>query len=528
MNLLRRAIRAAFTPLERGLDAIFGPSSNPILQLGALGFFFYWIVAVSGVYLFVFFDTGTSEAYASVEYMTNEQWYLAGVMRSLHRYASDAMVLVMVVHMVREFSLDRYRGARWFTWFTGVPIIWLVFVSGITGYWLVWDRLAQYVALASAEWFDWLPIFGEPIARNFLAPDMLDDRFFTLLIFLHIAIPLILLAVLWIHLQRVARAQMNPPRRLAIATFGMMLVLSLVKPAVSHGPADLTTVAAVVRLDWFYLGMYPLLDYWSNGTVWATAAVLTLMIAALPWMPPMRRAQPAQVDLAHCNGCTWCAEDCPFNAISMEPRRDGRPFERQAVVKSSLCVSCGICAGSCPSATPFRRRVDFATGIDLPDRSLSALRDRLTELKLAGNARIVVFGCDHGVSLAGLDSGSVASIRLPCAGNLPPSFIDYVLSRNIADGVMLTGCVEGECHHRFGIPWTKARIERERDPRLRARVERSRIATCWAGAGGRQRLDAELSKLAVNLADLAPEADEGEARDSAPPKPGERRRVGIA
>ncbi len=60
---------------------------------------------------------------------------------------------------------------RWFTWMTGVPILWLIFVCGITGYWLVWDKLAQYVAMVSTEWLDHLPIFGLPIARNFLSPE---------------------------------------------------------------------------------------------------------------------------------------------------------------------------------------------------------------------------------------------------------------------------------------------------------------------------------------------------------------------
>jgi hypothetical protein len=242
MSRVKSGMRRGFLWLEDWLDRTFGPAWNPLYHLGALGFFYYWIVAVSGIYVYIFFDTGTTEAYDSIEYMTVEQWYLGGVMRSLHRYASDGMVLMMVIHILREFALDRYRGPRWFTWFTGVPVFWLVIASGITGYWLVWDKLAQYLALATTEWFDWLPIFGEPIARNFLAPSLLDDRFFTLLTFMHIAVPLILLLVLWIHLQRVSRSRIHPARGLALGTFAMLLALSLFKPAVSQGPADLARV----------------------------------------------------------------------------------------------------------------------------------------------------------------------------------------------------------------------------------------------------------------------------------------------
>ena len=168
IDAIRNALRAGFELIERPFDRLFGPALNPLAQLGALGFFFFWIVAVSGIYLFIFFDTGIERAYQSVEYITREQWFHAGVMRSFHRYASDLMVVMVVVHLLREFSLDHYRGVRWFSWFTGLPIIWLLYASGITGYWLVWDKLAQFVALVSSELLDWLPIFGEPIARNFV------------------------------------------------------------------------------------------------------------------------------------------------------------------------------------------------------------------------------------------------------------------------------------------------------------------------------------------------------------------------
>ena len=33
-------------------------------------------------------------------------------MRSLHRYSSDAMVITMALHLLREFAQDRYRGPR--------------------------------------------------------------------------------------------------------------------------------------------------------------------------------------------------------------------------------------------------------------------------------------------------------------------------------------------------------------------------------------------------------------------------------
>ena len=490
-------------PAERALDAVFGSRSNPLHNLGTLGFFFYWIVAVSGLYLYIFFDTGIPAAYDSVEALTHDQWYLGGVLRSLHRYASDGLVVVMLIHIAREFSLDRYRGARWFTWVTGTPIVWLVFASGITGYWLVWDRLAQYVAVASSELLDWLPIFGEPIASNFVSNQALDGRFFTLVIFMHIALPLFLLLVLWIHLQRLSRPRINPPRGLAVGTFVALLALSMVKPAVSQGIADLGTVAAVIRLDWFYLGLYPLLDVWSAGSVWGVVAVLSLMLMVIPLMPPMRRPAPAVVDLENCNGCTRCANDCPYNAISMEPRTDGQPFERQAVVNDSLCVGCGICAGACPTSSPFRPGTDLVPGIDLPHLPMSQIRDRIetASRSLTGDSRIIAIGCDDGPDVRALENDRIAAVRLTCIAMLPPTFLDFIIARNLADGVLIAGCGEGECQCRFGPDWTNQRFDGSRDPRLRARVPRERIARLWASKSDRRALERAADAFAQRLAD---------------------------
>ena len=516
LSATRRVLRDVFLHLEVSFDRIFGARNNPFHHLGALGYFFYWIVAVTGIYLYILFDTSLAGAYSSIEHLTHAQWYLGGVMRSLHRYASDALVVVMVLHMAREFALDRYHGMRWFAWFTGVPILWLVSAAGIGGYWLVWDRLAQYIAVMTMEWLDWLPIFGESLARNFLTVGSLGDRFFSLLVFLHIGVPLFLLFAMWIHLMRIARADVNPPRALAAGTMLTLLAVSLAKPALSQGPADLSTVVASVGLDWFYLALYPLFDLWSAGWIWLLVAGATLLIAIMPWLPRRRDPPPAVVDLANCNGCARCFADCPYGAVIMQPRSDGRPFEREAMVNAALCTACGICAGACPTSTPFRRASDLVPGIDLVDLPLRELRARIHALapglkeSAGGGPRVLVFGCDAGVPLGATRSAGVAALSLPCVAMLPPSFIDYVLHRGVADGVMLAGCAEGACFHRLGIDWTEARLARTRDPYLRARVPRERIALCWAGAIGEKRLAAELAAFRERLAALdAGDGDDG-------------------
>lgn len=293
---LQRLLRWLFMHVEALFNRAFGDRLNPFYHLGSIGFFLFWIVAGSGLYLYAFFDTSVAGAYASVEALTHGQWWAGGIFRSAHRHASDAMVVVMLIHMLRCFAFDRFRGFRSFSWLTGVVLIWLVYASGANGFMLPWDQLAQFVLNATFEWLDWLPGFGGALVRNVMYPSSLNDRFFSLLVFIHIGVPLMLLLMMWVHVQRVPKARMLPPRPVAISLLATMLVLALVRPVVSQGgAAALSRATPALDLDWFYLAGYPLLYEWSPGWLWGLAGLLTLSLAVIPWLP-FRRRRPATRD----------------------------------------------------------------------------------------------------------------------------------------------------------------------------------------------------------------------------------------
>jgi ferredoxin/coenzyme F420-reducing hydrogenase delta subunit len=505
LGALKHGLRAIFLRVEAALEAVFGARLNPLTQLGTLGWYLFWIVTVSGIYVYIFFDTGVTQAWESLDRLSREQWYLGGLMRSLHRYASDALVVVVLVHALREFAMDRMRGHRWFPWVTGIPLLWFLYACGITGYWLVWDQLAQFVAVATTEWLDSIGIFAEPIARNFLDSERLSGRFFTLIIYMHIALPLAMLLAMWIHISRHAHARVNPPRALALGTLGALVALSFAWPAMSQDPADLDRAPFNLGFDWFYLAVYPLLDRMDGSTLWLLLVGGSVLLTLLPWLPPLKKAPPARVDLENCNGCTRCFADCPFGAINMMKRTDGLAFEQQAEVDPDLCMSCGICVGACPTATPFRRVGHLSAGIELPDRSVTGLREEVTAAaaRIAGDTRVIVFACAHDADSARLADAATAVVRLPCVGMLPPPFIDLVLMRHLADGVLLSGCAGHDCFERLGDQWTEQRIAAARDPNLRARVPRDRVAVAWNNPIRHGALRETLAQFRAHLRGLA-------------------------
>jgi hypothetical protein len=193
MTPVRNALRLVFERLERLLDRAFPPAWQPLYHLGALGFFFYWIVAVSGIYLYIFFDTGVAAA-LRVGRVPDP-----GAMVCRRRYAQPAPL--------RFRRHGRGRGAapaaRVFA--RPLPRAALVHLGhrranfsarGGVGHHRLLAGLGQTCPVRRCGddgGLDRLPIFGQSIARNFLSPDTLDDRFFTLWVFMHIVLPLLLL-----------------------------------------------------------------------------------------------------------------------------------------------------------------------------------------------------------------------------------------------------------------------------------------------------------------------------------------------
>lgn len=471
--------------LASWFDRFFEPQCNPWRYLGALAFWCFAICIASGIIAYALYDTSVQGAYESGRRLESGYFYLGRVLRGLHRYSADGFLFLSVVHLAREWARGHYRGVRWFPWISGIPLLWLVWLAGITGFWLLWDSLALFSVTATAQWVQALPGFSDLLTRNFLTPQALTDRFFSLIVFIHIGVPLLLLAGVWIHIQRIANVRLWPPRKLAVGTLLAMTAASLLLPVKSLEPASAGGIPATVSIDWFYMAIHPLVDVTSELGVWAGLVVVFAVLLLLPWLPQTTASAPraAYVDLANCNGCGRCAVDCPFGAVVMVPRTDTLHHRQQASVLSDMCAACGICVGACPSSTPFRRIEDIVSGIELPDLPVGQLRKQLqANLKQTPDvqSQIVVFSCMQATVQAPASDTQRAVIPLACAGMLPPSFVDYAL-RQGAEGVVIAGCRSCDCEFRLGDKWLQERLQGTREPKLRAAVPREKIEVVWAG-----------------------------------------------
>lgn len=125
----------------------------PTFRLGWLSTFMFIWETITGIFLMIFYTPEPNTAYADMwNIMSNVP--LGQLMRNLHRFGAEVMVLVVALHMLRTYLTGSYKKPRQFTWLTGMILLCLTLILSFSGYLLPWDQLAYWavtVAVSAAE-----------------------------------------------------------------------------------------------------------------------------------------------------------------------------------------------------------------------------------------------------------------------------------------------------------------------------------------------------------------------------------------
>lgn len=470
-----RAARRLVTVVDAAANRLFGWRSNPFHQSGTLAVAMLLVLLITGLYLVLVYRVGSPAS--SVAGLAADPW-LGSWMRSLHRYASDIFVVAALFHAFRLWVQQRTWGTRSLAWVSGLGLIGLGLACAWTGFVMAWDSFGYRLAVAGGRLFDVLPILSEPVSRIFAGDTPVPSAFFFVNLFLHIALPLAMGIGLWLHVSRVARPTLLPPKPLLWSVVAALTVLSLFWPAPLGPVADplaLTTETPVNLVTSWWL---PLAERWPPGVVWALVTALGAGLFAIPCLTRAARVgelAPSVVDPALCTGCNQCPQDCPWDAITMVPRTDDRS-SLVALVDPTRCVSCGICAGSC---APMGVGPAGRTGRD----QLASLRtDTLPHLE--AGVSMVLICCAHTPAShrRALAERGATIYPVPCVGNLHSSVVELLI-RGGARGVMIAGCPPRDCLGREGPRWLQERLFEDREAELQTRVDRRRVRTMTMAPG---------------------------------------------
>jgi len=343
--------------IEHVTNVIATSKYNPFYYHGALPQFFLWVLFLSGLLLFAYYIPTIDQAYAakeminaytSVQYITNTIPFGA-VVRGIHRYAGDAMVITILLHAVRVWFTDRYRQYRIVQWLSGIVLFVLVLVIGQTGYYLVWDERALVLTRMTVAAFDVLGPVGEPLKWWFLNGRAITNFTLANFLFIHIGLSFSLLFFLWIHYVRMQRPIVTPPPVINYILMALVVVSVYFWPLHMEPPAVMAMHPTTFDVDPFFLWPYWLMSKTNPLVFWILSLFLVIGSCLVPY-GPWAKTPPvpvAEVVDNKCTGCSLCAKDCPFAAIEMVPAPAGSRFKLLATILPYRCSGCGVCVGAC-------------------------------------------------------------------------------------------------------------------------------------------------------------------------------------
>ena len=479
LPLLSRRLALIVAPLNRLFDRLYHSKYNPLYRSGTLAVGFLVVLIVTGLYLCFFYSV--SRPYASIVEIQQQVW-LGRWIRALHRYATDGALIAAFFHFIQLLVQGKTWGPRTLAWLSGVVLIGALLLSAWSGYVMVWDVHAQLLAFSGATLFQVFPFLRDVIGSAFNGSTPVNSSFFFMNLFLHVAVPLGMFFGLWIHTARLARTVWFPEKRVFIGSIIAFSLLAILWPAPLPSQADLLQVIGVVPVDIFSGFWLPLAKSSTPIYVLLFWGAVTLFTCSIPWWwRPSKNKLPgvSTVNQNTCSGCTQCVRDCPYEAITMTPRPDGRRL--LASVSPTLCVSCGICAASCD---------DRAIGP--PGRSaieqLSACEEFVQSVNFSSPSQdLIVVPCERNGRMPQKLANRLAErtdvhfYPVECCGTVHSDVIETLLTR--AAGVFLLGCPARNCVNRDGLVLISERIYNKRVPFLAREIERRRIAIDSAGDG---------------------------------------------
>lgn len=173
--------------------------------LGGIAFTLYLISAATGILLAVYYVPSVDEAYKSV-IKINEEVFLGWLVRSMHKWSANLLIVFIMLHALRVFVNGSYRPPRELNWVAGVFTFVLSMASGFTGYLLPWDQKAYWATVVGTSMAGTIPVAGTVVLYLVRGGPDVDGTTLIRFYSMHILIlPLLMAVILWLHFHMVKR-----------------------------------------------------------------------------------------------------------------------------------------------------------------------------------------------------------------------------------------------------------------------------------------------------------------------------------
>jgi ubiquinol-cytochrome c reductase cytochrome b subunit len=268
--------------------------------------FTFVLQMITGFMLWSAYSPSTRTAWESVFYIQHEM-YLGNIIRGLHHYAAQAMVVLMAIHLVQVVIDGAYKAPREMNFWLGIVLMKIVLGLSLTGYLLPWDQKGYYATQVTTNIMSATPVVGAEVQT--LAQGGRDYGHLTLTRFfaMHAGIlPALLIAFLALHIYVFRRhgLTVHDPKHApdtmfwpdqvlkdavaCLAVLAAVLLLAIFRPAEMSAPADPAVKFDAARPEWYFLFLFRFLRFHaveSLGLTFGAIVVPGIIMGIIALMP---------------------------------------------------------------------------------------------------------------------------------------------------------------------------------------------------------------------------------------------------
>lgn len=167
--------------------------------LGGTPAYLFLIQVTTGILLSFYYVPSPDHAYESVARITEAAPY-GWFIRSIHKWASNLMIITVILHMSRVYFSCAFRHPRQMNWVIGCGLLISTLTLGFTGYSLVYEQLSYWGMTVATELTAAVPLVGGTIATFMRGGESISPNTLTRMYNLHVGIlPVCVIILIGLH-----------------------------------------------------------------------------------------------------------------------------------------------------------------------------------------------------------------------------------------------------------------------------------------------------------------------------------------
>jgi len=241
--------------------------------------FAFFTQVVTGTLLWMFYSPSAQTAWESVYFLQYQVWG-GWFLRGVHHYMAQAMIVLLVLHLMQVVIDGAYRAPRELNFWFGALMMGVTLALSLTGYLLPWDQKGYWATAVATNLMAEVPWIGPALQKIVVGGVEYGHHTLTRFFALHAGVlpaMLVGLVVVHIYLFRKHGIHVKEPRpkkdsyfwpdqilKDAIACLAVLLAvvgLTLYFRGAPLGPPADPANEFPARPEWYFLFLFQLLKY---------------------------------------------------------------------------------------------------------------------------------------------------------------------------------------------------------------------------------------------------------------------------